>query len=145
MNKHGHISSSWFEVNQMSTNVHFKSLVLSFGIVWTPWYFTELTWIWSVSLCSCILYLYVYVKHESHWWLLLSDPAEEVRSLLKALVLFQFDGAASSLQRDYGELLQLMETALPEIWTDNTQQGQTPVSHTQAPIDCFSAFRVVVF
>lgn len=75
----------------------------------------------------------------------LSDPAEEVRSLLKALVLFRFDGAASSLQRDYGELLQLMETALPEIWTDNLQQGQTPVSHTQAPIDCFSAFRVVLF
>uniref|UniRef100_A0A8C1VFR0 Elongator complex protein 1 n=1 Tax=Cyprinus carpio TaxID=7962 RepID=A0A8C1VFR0_CYPCA len=42
-----------------------------------------------------------------------------VHSLLKALVLFQSDGAASSLQRDYGELLQLMETALPEIWTEN--------------------------
>uniref|UniRef100_A0A8C1VGB2 Elongator complex protein 1 n=1 Tax=Cyprinus carpio TaxID=7962 RepID=A0A8C1VGB2_CYPCA len=55
---------------------------------------------------------------------------EEVHSLLKALVLFQSDGAASSLQRDYGELLQLMETALPEIWTENLQQGQTPVSHT---------------
>uniref|UniRef100_A0A8C1ZHB8 Elongator complex protein 1 n=1 Tax=Cyprinus carpio TaxID=7962 RepID=A0A8C1ZHB8_CYPCA len=53
---------------------------------------------------------------------------EEVHSLLKALVLFQFDGAASSLQRDYGELLQLMETALPEIWTDNLQQGQTPLT-----------------
>uniref|UniRef100_A0A673HGB2 Elongator complex protein 1 n=1 Tax=Sinocyclocheilus rhinocerous TaxID=307959 RepID=A0A673HGB2_9TELE len=52
----------------------------------------------------------------------------EVHSLLKALVLFQFDGAASSLQRDYGELLQLMETALPEIWTDNLQQGQTPLT-----------------
>ncbi|KTG41649.1 hypothetical protein cypCar_00026429, partial [Cyprinus carpio] len=51
---------------------------------------------------------------------------EEVHSLLKALVLFQSDGAASSLQRDYGELLQLMETALPEIWTENLQQGQTP-------------------
>uniref|UniRef100_A0A8C2F7F6 Elongator complex protein 1 n=1 Tax=Cyprinus carpio TaxID=7962 RepID=A0A8C2F7F6_CYPCA len=51
-----------------------------------------------------------------------------VHSLLKALVLFQFDGAASSLQRDYGELLQLMETALPEIWTDNLQQGQTPLT-----------------
>uniref|UniRef100_A0A8C1C0V2 Elongator complex protein 1 n=1 Tax=Cyprinus carpio carpio TaxID=630221 RepID=A0A8C1C0V2_CYPCA len=62
---------------------------------------------------------------------------EEVHSLLKALVLFQSDGAASSLQRDYGELLQLMETALPEIWTENLQQGQTPVSHThtEAPID----------
>uniref|UniRef100_A0A673I7Y5 Elongator complex protein 1 n=1 Tax=Sinocyclocheilus rhinocerous TaxID=307959 RepID=A0A673I7Y5_9TELE len=51
---------------------------------------------------------------------------EEVHSLLKALVLFQFDGPASSLQRDYGELLQLMETALPEIWTENLQHGQTP-------------------
>uniref|UniRef100_A0A671P1U3 Elongator complex protein 1 n=1 Tax=Sinocyclocheilus anshuiensis TaxID=1608454 RepID=A0A671P1U3_9TELE len=53
---------------------------------------------------------------------------EEVHSLLKALVLFQFDRAASSLQRDYGELLQLVETALPEIWTDNLQQGQTPLT-----------------
>uniref|UniRef100_A0A8C1L9Z2 Elongator complex protein 1 n=1 Tax=Cyprinus carpio TaxID=7962 RepID=A0A8C1L9Z2_CYPCA len=51
-----------------------------------------------------------------------------VHSLLKALVLFQSDGAASSLQRDYGELLQLMETALPEIWTENLQQGQTPLT-----------------
>ncbi len=76
---------------------------------------------------------------------MLSDPAEEIRSLLKALVLFQFDSAASSLQRDYSELLQLMETALPEIWTDNLQQGQTPVSQTQAPNDCFSAFRFSIF
>ncbi|RXN29143.1 elongator complex 1 isoform X1 [Labeo rohita] len=53
---------------------------------------------------------------------------EEVHSLLKALVLFQFDGPASSLQRDYGELLQLMETALPEIWTENLQQGQAPLT-----------------
>ncbi|XP_052430790.1 elongator complex protein 1 isoform X1 [Carassius gibelio] len=53
---------------------------------------------------------------------------EEVHSLLKALVLFQFDAAASSLQRDYGELLQLVESALPEIWTDNQQQSQTPLT-----------------
>ncbi len=76
---------------------------------------------------------------------MLSDPAEEIRSLLKALVLFQFDSVASSLQRDYSELLQLMETALPEIWTDNLQQGQTPVSHTQAPIDCFSGLSFFLF
>ncbi|XP_073676235.1 elongator complex protein 1 [Garra rufa] len=53
---------------------------------------------------------------------------EELHSLLKALVLFQFDGPASNLQRDYGELLQLMETALPEIWTENLQQGQAPLT-----------------
>ncbi|XP_052006172.1 elongator complex protein 1 [Xyrauchen texanus] len=53
---------------------------------------------------------------------------EEVHSLLKALVLFQFDGQASSLQRNYSDLLQLMETGIPDIWSDNMQQGQTPLT-----------------
>ncbi|XP_067313213.1 elongator complex protein 1 [Pseudorasbora parva] len=53
---------------------------------------------------------------------------EEVHSLLKALVLFQFDGRASSLQREYSDLLQLMDTAIPEIWSENLQQGQTPLT-----------------
>lgn len=53
---------------------------------------------------------------------------EEVHSLLKVLVLFQFDAQASGLQRDYSDLLQLMETSIPDIWSENVQQGQTPVT-----------------
>ncbi|XP_036431639.1 elongator complex protein 1 [Colossoma macropomum] len=53
---------------------------------------------------------------------------EEIHSLLKALVLFQFDTLASSLQADYSELLQLMEKGIPEIWNEGLQQGQTPIT-----------------
>ncbi|KAI4885036.1 hypothetical protein NFI96_017717 [Prochilodus magdalenae] len=53
---------------------------------------------------------------------------EEIHSLLKALVLFQFDKLASSLQTDYSELLQLIEKGIPEIWNEGLQQGQTPIT-----------------
>ncbi|XP_030620667.1 elongator complex protein 1 isoform X2 [Chanos chanos] len=53
---------------------------------------------------------------------------EEVHSLLKALVLFQYDKQACSLQQDYSEILQLIETAIPEIWHEGLQQTQTPVT-----------------
>uniref|UniRef100_A0A8B9H0Q9 Elongator complex protein 1 n=1 Tax=Astyanax mexicanus TaxID=7994 RepID=A0A8B9H0Q9_ASTMX len=53
---------------------------------------------------------------------------EEIHSLLKALVLFQFDTLASSLQTNYSELLQLIEKGIPEIWQEGLQQGQTPIT-----------------
>ncbi|XP_066523069.1 putative elongator complex protein 1 isoform X2 [Hoplias malabaricus] len=53
---------------------------------------------------------------------------EEIHSLLKALVLFQFDSLATSLQADYSELLQLMEKGIPDIWNEGLQQGQTPIT-----------------
>uniref|UniRef100_A0AAR2K8Q9 Elongator complex protein 1 n=1 Tax=Pygocentrus nattereri TaxID=42514 RepID=A0AAR2K8Q9_PYGNA len=53
---------------------------------------------------------------------------EEIHSLLKALVLFQFDMLASNLQAHYSELLQLMEKGIPEIWNEGLQQGQTLIT-----------------
>uniref|UniRef100_A0AAY4D1C0 Elongator complex protein 1 n=1 Tax=Denticeps clupeoides TaxID=299321 RepID=A0AAY4D1C0_9TELE len=53
---------------------------------------------------------------------------EEVHSLLEALVLFHYDAQAGALQREYSELLQLMETSVPLIWHEGLQQGHTPVS-----------------
>nr|XP_046179437.1 elongator complex protein 1-like isoform X1 [Oncorhynchus gorbuscha] len=53
---------------------------------------------------------------------------EEVHSLLKALVLFQFDGQAGRLQHAYGEALQMIEVALPEVWQEGLQQTQAPIT-----------------
>uniref|UniRef100_A0A3B4C934 Elongator complex protein 1 n=1 Tax=Pygocentrus nattereri TaxID=42514 RepID=A0A3B4C934_PYGNA len=55
----------------------------------------------------------------------------EIHSLLKALVLFQFDMLASNLQAHYSELLQLMEKGIPEIWNEGLQQGQTLVREAE--------------
>ncbi|KAM3867334.1 elongator complex protein 1 [Diretmus argenteus] len=52
---------------------------------------------------------------------------EELHSLLKALVLFQFDGQAEKLQLAYEEALQTMEAALPEVWLE-ASLNQTPVT-----------------
>uniref|UniRef100_A0A4W5NSL0 IkappaB kinase complex-associated protein n=1 Tax=Hucho hucho TaxID=62062 RepID=A0A4W5NSL0_9TELE len=57
---------------------------------------------------------------------------EEVHSLLKALVLFQFDGQAGRLQHAYGEALQMIEVALPEVWQEGLQQTQAPVRDTHS-------------
>lgn len=62
--------------------------------------------------------------------------AEEIHSLLKALVLFQFDKLASSLQSDYSELLQLINTGIPEIWHKGIQQSQTPVRDVHITYIC---------
>ncbi|XP_062847026.1 putative elongator complex protein 1 isoform X2 [Trichomycterus rosablanca] len=53
---------------------------------------------------------------------------EEMHSLLKALVLFQFDKPARSLQSDYSELLALIKTSIPEIWQEGLQQSNTPIT-----------------
>lgn len=54
--------------------------------------------------------------------------AEEVHSLLKALVLFQFDKQAEKLQLSYDQALQMMEAAVPEVWPDNLCNNQATVS-----------------
>ncbi|XP_053318021.1 elongator complex protein 1 [Spea bombifrons] len=41
----------------------------------------------------------------------------EVHSLLKALILFMYDEQAREIQQTFDELLKLMETSMPEIWT----------------------------
>uniref|UniRef100_A0A8B9GYY0 Elongator complex protein 1 n=1 Tax=Astyanax mexicanus TaxID=7994 RepID=A0A8B9GYY0_ASTMX len=62
------------------------------------------------------------------WDVLEKALCKEIHSLLKALVLFQFDTLASSLQTNYSELLQLIEKGIPEIWQEGLQQGQTPIT-----------------
>uniref|UniRef100_A0A8C7U9S9 Elongator complex protein 1 n=1 Tax=Oncorhynchus mykiss TaxID=8022 RepID=A0A8C7U9S9_ONCMY len=52
----------------------------------------------------------------------------EVHSLLKGLMLFQFDGQAGRLQQAYGEALQMIEVALPEVWQEGLQQSQAPIT-----------------
>uniref|UniRef100_A0A673YVE6 Elongator complex protein 1 n=1 Tax=Salmo trutta TaxID=8032 RepID=A0A673YVE6_SALTR len=56
------------------------------------------------------------------------DKMREMHSLLKALVLFQFDRQAGRLQHAYGEALQMIEVALPEVWQEGLQQTQAPVT-----------------
>lgn len=55
-------------------------------------------------------------------------PAEEVRDLLKALVLFQYQRQAEALQLAFQEALQAMEAAVPEVWPEGPQNGHTPVN-----------------
>uniref|UniRef100_A0A4W4HCC7 Elongator complex protein 1 n=1 Tax=Electrophorus electricus TaxID=8005 RepID=A0A4W4HCC7_ELEEL len=58
------------------------------------------------------------------------NESKEIHSLLRALVLFLFDVRASSLQAKYSELLQLIETSIPEIWHEGLQPGPAPVRRT---------------
>lgn len=54
--------------------------------------------------------------------------SEEVHCLLKALVLFHFDKQAQKLQLAFGEALQTMEAAVPEVWPEGVQTSHAPVS-----------------
>ncbi|NWZ93764.1 ELP1 protein, partial [Nesospiza acunhae] len=47
----------------------------------------------------------------------------EIHILLKQLVLFGYDEQAGALQQVLEEVLQLMETSVPEIWTQDLQQS----------------------
>ncbi|NXD05323.1 ELP1 protein, partial [Certhia familiaris] len=47
----------------------------------------------------------------------------EIHILLKQLVLFGYDEQAGTLQQVLEEVLQLMETSIPEIWTPGLQQS----------------------
>uniref|UniRef100_A0A7N8X2E4 Elongator complex protein 1 n=1 Tax=Mastacembelus armatus TaxID=205130 RepID=A0A7N8X2E4_9TELE len=53
---------------------------------------------------------------------------EEVHNLLKALVLFQFDKQAEKLQVVYEEALQMMESAVPEVWPEGLPNNQAPLT-----------------
>ncbi|XP_005808681.2 elongator complex protein 1 [Xiphophorus maculatus] len=53
---------------------------------------------------------------------------EEIHSLLKALVLFQFDKQAGKLQLAYEEALQTMERAVPEVWPEGLLSSNAPVT-----------------
>ncbi|KAK5617225.1 hypothetical protein CRENBAI_010333 [Crenichthys baileyi] len=53
---------------------------------------------------------------------------EEIHSLLKSLVLFQFDKQAEKLQLAYEEALQTMEGAVPELWPEALLNSNTPVT-----------------
>ncbi|KAG8454432.1 hypothetical protein GDO86_000888 [Hymenochirus boettgeri] len=56
----------------------------------------------------------------------------DVHSLLKALVLFGYDGQARKLQKLYEDLLQLIEKSIPEIWSTNIPQITTLGPHSTA-------------
>ncbi|XP_030323121.1 elongator complex protein 1 isoform X1 [Calypte anna] len=47
----------------------------------------------------------------------------DTHTLLKQLVLFGYDEQAGALQKVLEEVLQLMETSIPEIWTPDLQQS----------------------
>ncbi|XP_012717183.2 elongator complex protein 1 [Fundulus heteroclitus] len=53
---------------------------------------------------------------------------EEIHSLLKALVLFQFEKQAEKLQQAYEGTLQTMEGALPEVWPEGLLSSNAPVT-----------------
>ncbi|XP_028272496.1 elongator complex protein 1 isoform X2 [Parambassis ranga] len=53
---------------------------------------------------------------------------EEIHSLLKALVLFQFDKQAEKLQLSYEEALQMMEAAVPEVWPEGLHSSPAPLT-----------------
>ncbi|XP_017659129.1 elongator complex protein 1 isoform X2 [Nannospalax galili] len=50
---------------------------------------------------------------------------DEVHSVLKVLFLFEFEEQGKELQKAFESTLQLMERALPEIWTLACQQSST--------------------
>ncbi|XP_026872147.2 elongator complex protein 1 isoform X2 [Electrophorus electricus] len=64
---------------------------------------------------------------------------EEIHSLLRALVLFLFDVRASSLQAKYSELLQLIETSIPEIWHEGLQPGPAPITGPNSTTNSITA------
>ncbi|KAM8939082.1 elongator complex protein 1 [Pelodytes ibericus] len=52
----------------------------------------------------------------------------EVHSLLKALILFEYDGQGRELQQTYDQLLHLMAASIAEIWPPSAQtNAATPV------------------
>uniref|UniRef100_A0A8B9ZJN8 Elongator complex protein 1 n=1 Tax=Anas platyrhynchos TaxID=8839 RepID=A0A8B9ZJN8_ANAPL len=59
----------------------------------------------------------------AHVWHALPSSCTYVHILLKQLVLFGFDEQAVGLQQVLEEVLQLMETSIPEIWTPDVQQS----------------------
>uniref|UniRef100_A0A8C5BRA3 Elongator complex protein 1 n=1 Tax=Gadus morhua TaxID=8049 RepID=A0A8C5BRA3_GADMO len=63
----------------------------------------------------------------------------ELHSLLKALVLFQYDRLAQKLQLAYEEALLMMEAAIPEVWSDGGPPSQTPVTGPDSTANSITA------
>lgn len=64
---------------------------------------------------------------------------EEVHSLLKMLVLFEFERQAQKLQEEYLEALGLMETAVPEVWPEQMQNNSSLLTGPQSTANSISA------
>uniref|UniRef100_A0A3P9L654 Elongator complex protein 1 n=1 Tax=Oryzias latipes TaxID=8090 RepID=A0A3P9L654_ORYLA len=64
---------------------------------------------------------------------------EEVHCLLKALVLFHFDKQAQKLQLAFGEALQTMEAAVPEVWPEGVQTSHAPVTGPNSTANSITA------
>uniref|UniRef100_A0A8C5AWV3 Elongator complex protein 1 n=1 Tax=Gadus morhua TaxID=8049 RepID=A0A8C5AWV3_GADMO len=62
-----------------------------------------------------------------------------LHSLLKALVLFQYDRLAQKLQLAYEEALLMMEAAIPEVWSDGGPPSQTPVTGPDSTANSITA------
>ncbi|WAR00251.1 ELP1-like protein [Mya arenaria] len=52
------------------------------------------------------------------------DLRDEVRSLVRALVMFHYDKRGEQLQRDYDALLILLDQSIPEIWIDEDKDTE---------------------
>ncbi|EDL91691.1 inhibitor of kappa light polypeptide enhancer in B-cells, kinase complex-associated protein, isoform CRA_b [Rattus norvegicus] len=65
---------------------------------------------------------------------------DEVHAILKVLFLFEFEEQARELQRAFESTLQLMGTALPDIWTLTGQQSSaTPVLGPSSTVNSIMA------
>lgn len=87
-----------------------------------PWY-QRITAVYSAYFCKLLLLL------------LLFPPAGDIHILLKQLVLFDYNEQAGVLHQVLEEVLQLMETSIPEIWTADLQQSSVNqvCAHLQYP------------
>uniref|UniRef100_A0A8B9TK49 Elongator complex protein 1 n=1 Tax=Anas platyrhynchos TaxID=8839 RepID=A0A8B9TK49_ANAPL len=63
------------------------------------------------------------------------ENVKDVHILLKQLVLFGFDEQAVGLQQVLEEVLQLMETSIPEIWTPDVQQSSLNPPAVSVPLN----------
>ena len=53
---------------------------------------------------------------------------DEMRSLIRVLVMFHYDAQAETLQKQYDSFLTLIDKSIPDIWIDeDTSQEFKPV------------------
>ncbi|CAG04536.1 unnamed protein product [Tetraodon nigroviridis] len=64
---------------------------------------------------------------------------EEVSSLLKALVLFQYQRQAEALQLAFQQALQSMEAAVPEVWPEGPQSARAPLTGPNSTANSITA------
>ncbi|KAJ3588151.1 hypothetical protein NHX12_011746 [Muraenolepis orangiensis] len=64
---------------------------------------------------------------------------EELHSLLKALVLFQYDKQAQKLQLAYDEALLMLQVAIPEVWQEAALQTQAPITGPDSTANSITA------